>query len=825
MLAFLNRIVFWRKRGPVDIQLQSRDCGISAAKIICDQLGIKASRKWIANRIELGPQGAQWADLKTCLEELGIRCSSTILDCSTSAAILEELKAAAPCITLIQRARGLHYVVVSEIRGGKIVVSNPASGRRERWDTSYFCSCVYRPRLVLPMDQQSSDTPRRLLDAELKQKGINPDMVDPDMGWAEGYNRLQFFNAVCETYRVSDSSIQRQLLEDILGKNTLFGRIKVPKAIHKSNEGVEIYAPQLLRVDTIDRDVDTRHSSSESSWWVKFWNELQPFRGLVGVFFGTALATAFIGYLSVLFTQALIDHVLPMRDVTIAWLFIAGLIAYKVTELSFSLYSKWMAIYVASHIDDAFLSRFSDALLRLPLEKLLGYQKGDLLVRVSDSLMAKGVVISFVARVVVNSVMALFAALFLFVIHAKLATFVLTMTVLLGLLFVLLNSGVRQAEMERARAKSDLLGSVSACIEGAQGIRASGLEIRFLTHLKRVAGEYIRAQAEGKRMGFIGSLLSLLLVDVAWIVSAIVLISGYNNGEAISIGVVVTFLAFVTRITHSTKVLLEESLKLQEQHVAVRRLFDFTNATPSPDPDAQRIQHVQVERIDLTSISYSYPGGVRALAHVDLCLQKGEVIHIRGANGAGKSSLARIAAGLVSPDTGEIRLNGLPLTCHAPLGVRRAVYLVSADDPIFPGSIIFNLTLGRPVPFKEVVCHCKELGLLPIIQRDPAGFDRVFADGGRELSTGQKRKILFARAMLSGADIVILDEVFRGLDHATRAVCERMIATAKDRGFALIAHEPFVDLQVDRSVDLINGCTTAAPSDMDIVGEREHVLA
>lgn len=178
----------------------------------------------------------------------------------------------------------------------------------------------------------------------------------------------------------------------------------------------------------------------------------------------------------------------------------------------------------------------------------------------------------------------------------------------------------------------------------------------------------------------------------------------------------------------------------------------------------------------------------------NLAIGRDDCILLEGPSGDGKSTLASLLAGLRKPQSGLLLAGGLDHHSLGEASWRRRVALVpqSHENRIFCGSLAFNLLLGRAWPptvgdVAEASAVCRDLGLDPLIARMPAGLDQVVGESGWQLSEGERSRVFLARALLSKADVLILDECFGALDpHSLIAAYKAVRARAK--ALVLVAH-------------------------------------
>ncbi|MFO0628507.1 MAG: ABC transporter ATP-binding protein [Polyangiales bacterium] len=182
------------------------------------------------------------------------------------------------------------------------------------------------------------------------------------------------------------------------------------------------------------------------------------------------------------------------------------------------------------------------------------------------------------------------------------------------------------------------------------------------------------------------------------------------------------------------------------------------------------------------------------LRGVSLRVDVGDRVLLEGASGSGKSTLGAVLAGLRAPTSGLLLMNGLDPRSLGPLAWRRRVVAAPQfhENHVMTGTLAFNLLFGRrwpptPEDLREAEEVCRELALGELLDRMPAGLQQMVGESGWRLSHGEQSRVFMARALLQGADLVVLDESLAALDPET---LQRALACAFRRCPALlvIAH-------------------------------------
>jgi thiol reductant ABC exporter CydC subunit len=180
----------------------------------------------------------------------------------------------------------------------------------------------------------------------------------------------------------------------------------------------------------------------------------------------------------------------------------------------------------------------------------------------------------------------------------------------------------------------------------------------------------------------------------------------------------------------------------------------------------------------------------RALDGFSLTLAPGEHGALVGPSGAGKTTIANLLLRFLDPEKGRVTLAGRDLRDYRQDDVRRAIALAGQDSHLFTASIGANVRLGRPDASDwELEQALRRACIWEWVSRLPQGVDTVVGEQGRELSGGQRQRIVLARALLTAAPVLVLDEPTAHLDPNTAAQLMRdVLSAARDQTVLLITH-------------------------------------
>jgi ABC-type transport system involved in cytochrome bd biosynthesis fused ATPase/permease subunit len=241
---------------------------------------------------------------------------------------------------------------------------------------------------------------------------------------------------------------------------------------------------------------------------------------------------------------------------------------------------------------------------------------------------------------------------------------------------------------------------------------------------------------------------------------------------------------------------------------AVSRLFEIVDQVPDIiDPDLpQTINHFH--SLDIDHLRFQYPGSNQlVLDGLSLHLGAGKKLALVGPSGAGKTSLKNILLRFWEYSSGRINMNGINLRDLSQADIRNLIRTSSQKPYFFPASILENLKIARPDATREEMMEALNASqCMEWVSAFPSGFDTFIGNRGMLLSEGQRQRLDIARTLISGSDLLILDEPFAGIDPISERALNRSVLNAIGEKTLLLITHHLADLEMyDEILFLSNG--------------------
>lgn len=449
-----------------------------------------------------------------------------------------------------------------------------------------------------------------------------------------------------------------------------------------------------------------------------------------------------------------------------------------------------------------------DRAVRLPPTTLERIGAGDLLTRTGDDVKLVGAAFTGLLPLVVS---ALFTAgltlvgLGLLDWRLALAGATALPVYVFALRWYLPRAAVRYAQARAA--VSDRSQAMLGSLSGVPTVRAYGVHEQHLGAI-RTSSERALSLSNGVFRMFSGWAGWMNRAECVGLAAVLVVGFLLVRADAVTIGATTAAALYFHRLFNPLALLMLTFDDVQEAGVAVARLVGVTRMAGAPVPDDPAVpQDGSIELVDLT---HRYGDGPPVLHGVSLRLAPGERVALVGASGAGKTTVAAIATGLIPPTGGRVQVGGVPLTRVHHDEIPRHVALISQEVHVFAGTVRDNVALAVPAtePADEarVQDAVAAVGLARWVSALPDGLDTVIGETGHPVSPAVAQQIALARVLLADPPIVVLDEATAEAGSAgARELEEAAQAVIRGRTALVVAHRLTQAAAADRIVVLERG--------------------
>lgn len=422
--------------------------------------------------------------------------------------------------------------------------------------------------------------------------------------------------------------------------------------------------------------------------------------------------------------------------------------------------------------------------------------------RVSDSMKLKSFFMKFFTGILVDLIVSVYSLCILFFINKTLTLIVLAVMILFVFWFKFITPYLKQNERLRYIRKADFISKMMEKVEGIQVIKSFKIERFHSNKIYSSINEYLNIQLRNGYVDLINKLVVSVIVIVSSVFIMVFLTKSAIETQIITLGQIVTFIALSSKIFSSLKGILDDNMTLQENEVILKRYLDFDEQSKVVANNG--IKDFTIDKLEFQSINYGYMPNELVLKDINIKIRKGEKIKIEGQNGSGKSTFSKILTTLYNPNSGSILINDKDKKFYDNEKMGDKILLVTNEDILFNDTIHSNISLGKDISISEILDVAKQINFYDFIASKDDGLDFVINENGKNLSTGQRKKILLMRALFAQTEIIILDEVLSGMDIESRNKVEALI-DSDEKTFIIISHEPINNINFSKKYKITDG--------------------
>lgn len=379
---------------------------------------------------------------------------------------------------------------------------------------------------------------------------------------------------------------------------------------------------------------------------------------------------------------------------------------------------------------------------------------------------------------------------------------IFVLTVPVSILFTRYRSRkVRPMFSARSRKYGELNGYAEEMLSGSASIRAYGrqdvISGRFNVHNDEAMDAYYNAEYSTSLLFPTINLINNISLSLVAVFGGIIYMHSQSGAVAagslffITLGGVAQFVQYSRKFAGPINEFSNILHEFQSAFSAAERVFRVLDEQPEPPDCDDAVSLSRVEgKVELDDITFGYRDDVAVLRNVSVTARPGQMIAIVGPTGAGKTTIINLLMRFYDPVSGEIRIDSLPAPGIKRKDLRLAYTMVLQDTWLFHGTIFENIVYGREsATMQEVREAAVKAHINGYIESLPDGYDTVLSDGGVNISKGQRQLITIARAFLSDAPMLILDEATSNVDSRTEMqIQEAMSELMRGRTCFVIAH-------------------------------------
>ena len=519
------------------------------------------------------------------------------------------------------------------------------------------------------------------------------------------------------------------------------------------------------------------------------------------------LAGSLLQLITPFLTLNVVDIGIKNQNIHFVYLMLLAQLFLFFGKTALELIRSWILLHLSTRINIALISDFFIKLMNLPISYFDVKMTGDIMQRINDhhrierilTTSSLNVLFSFFNMIIMGGILAYFNLIIFMVFFAG--------SVLYFLWVILFLKRREKLDYKRFAEVSQEQSKVIELINGMQEIKLHNAEKQ-----KRWGWEYIQArlfrvslkslvleQTQGIGSNFINELKNIVIIFL----SAKLVIDG-----SITLGMMMAITSIVGNLNGPIIQLIGFIRELQDAKISLARLSEIHEMKDEVEDEHEKTKDIPENDIIIKDLSFRYPGSdVYVLDQLNLTIPAKKITAIVGTSGSGKTTLMKLLLKFYEPQEGDVLINKTSLKNISQKAWRNHIGSVMQEGYIFSDTIANNIAVGVDIIDKERLQYAADVAnIKEFIDDYPLRYNTKIGSEGIGMSTGQKQRMLIARAVYKNPEMLFFDEATSALDaNNEKEIMEKLNIFFKDKTVLVIAHRLSTVMNADKIVVLEKG--------------------
>lgn len=492
-------------------------------------------------------------------------------------------------------------------------------------------------------------------------------------------------------------------------------------------------------------------------------------KGLIANIVLATLLVTIINITGSYYLQSIIDTYVPNQMKNTLGIISIGLLIVYILQQILSYGQEYLLIVLGQRLSIDVILSYIKHVFQLPMNFFATRRTGEIISRFNDANNIIDALASTILSIFLDVSIVLIISVVLFFQSSTLFLISLMALPIYSVIIFVFMKPFEKMNNETMEANATLSSSIIEDINGIETIKSltsehtsyQKVDREFVAYLKK-SFRYAKAESIQKALKKLAQLL--LNVFVLWVGARLVM------DNQLSMGQLITYNTLLIYFTNPLENIINLQTKLQTAHVANNRLNEvyLVNSEFEEEKPIKELSQTP-STITFEKVSYKYGYGRDILSEIDLEIPAYSKVAIVGISGSGKTTLAKMMVNFYEANTGEVRLNSTNMNQIDKTALRRHVNYLPQQPYVFNGTILENLLLGaKEGTTQEDILRAVEIAEIRVdIENMPLNYQTELTSDGAGISGGQKQRIALARALLTDAPVLILDEATSSLDILT----------------------------------------------------------
>jgi ATP-binding cassette subfamily B protein len=536
---------------------------------------------------------------------------------------------------------------------------------------------------------------------------------------------------------------------------------------------------------------------------------LRPYKSFIVQILLAMLVTSVISLILPFITQSVVDTGIGTGNLSFVVMLLIAQLVLTIGQMGNNLIRSWLMLHTTSRVSISLISDFLCKLMRLPIAFFDSKMVGDIMQRIGDynriqtfltgSLLS--IVIAAVTFLIYGGIMAGYNIGVFLVFFAGAALYI-------GWVLLFLKRR-RKLDYMRFQEASANQSNIVQLIGGMQDIKLNNCEKQKRWDWERIQARLFKVSVKSLSLGQAQEVGGTFIDQTKNILISFLAAKSVISGD-MTLGMMMSLQYIMGQLNAPISQFISFVQATQDASISLERLGEIHDMKDEEPEDEQKIRDIPQDAdivFDNVTFQYDGPHSAKVLDGVSLRIPANKVTAIVGASGSGKTTMLKMMLGFYRPVSGEVRLGGVSISAYSERVWRSQCGSVMQEGYIFSDSISGNIGVSDETPDMARVRKAADVSnIREWIERLPLGYNTKIGADGHGLSTGQKQRILIARAAYKDAKFLFFDEATNSLDaNNEKAIMENLDRLFENKTVVIVAHRLSTVRNADNIIVLDNG--------------------
>lgn len=536
---------------------------------------------------------------------------------------------------------------------------------------------------------------------------------------------------------------------------------------------------------------------------------LRPYRAYIAQILLAMLVASVISLILPFITQSVVDTGIGTGNMSFIVMLLVAQLVLVMGQMCNNLIRSWLMLHMTTRVSISLISDFLAKLMRLPIAFFDSRMVGDIMQRIGDYSRVQ----TFLTGSLLSMVVAVMSLVIYSIVMAGYDMGIFGVFILGSALYitwiVLFLKRRRKLDYMRFQEASANQSSIVQLINGMQDIKLSGCEKQKRWEWEGIQARLFKVSVKSLTLGQTQEVGGTFIDQAKNIIISFLAASAVIKGD-MTLGMMTALQYIIGQLNAPILQFISFVQETQDASISLERLGEIHDRKDEEPDNEQRIREIP-EGADIVfrdvTFQYDGPHSTKVLDGVSLTIPADKITAIVGASGSGKTTMLKMMLGFYQPAGGEVLLGDVPLKNYSESCWRHVCGSVMQEGYIFSDTIAGNIGISDEYPDMSRVRKAAEVSnIRGWIESLPLGYNTRIGADGHGLSTGQKQRILIARAAYKDARFLFFDEATNSLDaNNERAIMENLDRLFKDRTVVIVAHRLSTVRNADNIIVLDSG--------------------